>query len=85
MCVSLPARVVSVEGALGVVATPSGGRRVSLLAVPGVAVGEYVLVNLGVAVRRLSPADAQELLETWEAIHASFDHPLAARGGAAGA
>ena len=73
MCVSLPALLLTVDGARGTVQIGPRRRGVSLLAVPEAQPGDYVLVNLGVAVQRLSAGEAAQVLETWEAINAAFD------------
>ncbi len=39
-------------------------RRVSLQCVPEVDVGDYVLVHAGIAISRISPAEAEALLAT---------------------
>ena len=39
---------------------------------PDVAVGEYVLLNLGVAVQRLTEDEAREVLDLWDQISVSL-------------
>ena len=73
MCVAIPARVVSLsDDGRAVVEQGGTSRDVSVLPVPDVSVGEYVLLNLGVAVQKLSQDEAQEVLDLWEQLSASF-------------
>ena len=48
-------------------------REISVLAVPDVTEGEYVLLNLGMAVRKLSEQEAKEVLELWDEINLALD------------
>lgn len=67
MCVALPARVLEIgPGPTAEVELNGRPQRVSIQAVAHVAPGDYVLVNLGMAVERLSPEEAAELLSFWE-------------------
>ncbi len=68
MCVALPARLVEVDGEVGVVDV--GGRRtvVNLAFTPDAAVGAWVVTHSGVAVRVL-PAD--DAAATWELVTGS--------------
>ncbi len=73
MCVALPARVVRVLDRSRIV-VEQHGRTVEAGAhlVPGVAVGEYVLLNLGMAVQRLGEEEAREVLQLWQQIGAAL-------------
>jgi hydrogenase expression/formation protein HypC len=76
MCLAVPVRVVQrVDAAQAVVDQEGRLRQVSVQLVPDVMVGEYVLLNLGVAVQKLSDQEAQEVLELWRQLTA-----LAAEG-----
>lgn len=69
MCVAIPARVVERVSQERVLVEHGGVlREVSVLPVPDVQIGEYVLLNLGVAVQRLTEVEAQEVLDMWEQI-----------------
>lgn len=68
MCLTVPGRVVQVDDgeSTGRVARVDFGiavRSASLLYVPDVTVGDYVIVQAGFATRRLSPAEAAEAIE----------------------
>lgn len=63
MCITAPARVVTVDGDVATVEL-DGRRRVASLAVlPDVVAGDWVIVGAGTVIRRLEPADAQDLVE----------------------
>ena len=71
MCLAVPVRVVQrVDDAQAVVDQEGCLRLVSVQMVPDVMVGEYVLLNLGVAVQKLSAQEAQEVLELWRQLSA---------------
>ncbi len=67
MCLAVPGRVVAIEAdPVAPIATVDYDgllRRVQLLYLPDVRVGDYVLVQGGFAIRRLSEAEARESLE----------------------
>ncbi len=67
MCLAIPARVVSIEldptAPVAVVEHDGLLRRVQLLYLPDVRVGDYVVAQAGFAIRRLSEAEARESLE----------------------
>lgn len=67
MCLAIPGRVVAVDSSdpAGPVADVDYGftvRRASLLYLPDVRVGEFVIVHAGFATGRVSEAEAQEAL-----------------------
>lgn len=73
MCLAVPLKIVSLAGdgkhAVGEAAGLTQKVRVDFL--PGIAVGEYVMVHAGFAVEKLTPEQAAENLACiQEAIHA---------------
>lgn len=73
MCLAVPLKIISLEGdgkhAVGQAAGLTQKVRVDFL--PGIAVGEYVMVHAGFAVEKLTPEQAAENLACiQEAIHA---------------
>ncbi len=73
MCAALPARVVEVlESGQAIVEQEGNLRCVSVQLLPDVVPGDYVLLNLGVAVQRLSADEAQDVLNLWQQINATF-------------
>jgi hydrogenase expression/formation protein HypC len=77
MCLSMPARVLTVDaaGREAVVEIDGAERRVSLavLTLEGRSVepGEWLLVHTGLAVETLDPADAAELVTLHRSLHAA--------------
>jgi len=68
MCLAMPGRVLSVDGVgtSGRVDVLGAERAVNLSLVDGVGPGEWVLVQMGFAVARMSEADAAETVRLFE-------------------
>lgn len=68
MCLAMPGRVLSVDGAgtFGCVDVLGADRTVNLSLVDGVVPGEWVLVQMGFAVARMSEADAADTVRLFE-------------------
>jgi len=66
MCLSIPAKIISIEGDKAQVSV--GGTRVEagLQLVDDVKVGDYVLVHTGFAIQKISEEEAQETLELFK-------------------
>jgi hydrogenase assembly chaperone HypC/HupF len=62
MCVSYPARVLSVEADAAFVELDGVRRRASLVLEPDVQPGDWVVVAAGTIIERLEEADAQEIM-----------------------
>jgi hydrogenase expression/formation protein HypC len=62
MCQARPGQVIRAEGDQGIVLLDGQERAVSLVAVPGVVVGDYVICHAGFALERVDPAEAAEIL-----------------------
>jgi len=62
MCLGVPARVVEVNGRLAMVQVQGNRRPVDVTLVPGVEVGQYVLLHAGIALQVLDEAEALETL-----------------------
>ena len=73
MCVAIPVRVIEMKGDGRAVVDQNGtAREVSILSVPDVTIGCYVLINLGVAARMLTETEAREILDLWDQLNASL-------------
>ncbi|HLJ58187.1 MAG TPA: HypC/HybG/HupF family hydrogenase formation chaperone [bacterium] len=68
MCLAMPGRVLSVdrEGTSGRVDVLGAERDVDLTLLDGVVPGEWVLVQMGFAVSRMSETDAAETVRLFE-------------------
>ena len=62
MCLSLPARVVAIEGAMAEVSVGGTVFMAGLQMVDDVTVGDYVLLHAGFAIEKLKKEDALETL-----------------------
>lgn len=61
MCLTAPVRVLEVGDGTATVIAAGTVRTVSTLAVPGVRPGDWALLSVGILVRVLDPAAADEL------------------------
>ncbi len=59
MCISIPARVVSIDGQQAELDVMGTRRKASTLMLPEIQVGDYVLTSAGMIVDILSPDEAQ--------------------------
>jgi len=62
VCLSLPARVLTIEGDMAEVSVGGAVFRAGLQMVDGVRVGDYVLLHAGFAIEKLREEDALETL-----------------------
>ena len=62
MCLSLPARVISVSGDMAEVSVGGAVFSAGLQMVTDVAVGDYILLHAGFAIEKLSEEEALETL-----------------------
>jgi hydrogenase expression/formation protein HypC len=62
MCLSVPARVVAINGEMADVSVGGAIFRAGLQMVDDVIVGDYVLLHAGFAIEKLSEEDALETL-----------------------
>ena len=62
MCVAVPMKIKKINGDKGIVEIGGVEREVGLKLLPGVQVGDYVIVHAGFAIQRLDEEDAKETL-----------------------
>ncbi|HET7181242.1 MAG TPA: HypC/HybG/HupF family hydrogenase formation chaperone [Candidatus Limnocylindrales bacterium] len=67
MCISYPGRVVALDDRGAVVETTGRQRRASTLLVPGVAIGDWVIVGAGSILRRLDATEAASITSILDA------------------
>ena len=73
MCIAVPLRVVQIiEGDRALVEQDDMVRDVNIGLLSDVCEGDYVLVNLGVAVQKLSESEAQGILDLWDQVTLSL-------------
>ena len=66
MCLAVPAKIVEMEGARATVEVPGNRFAADVSLVPGVTLGDYVLVHAGFAIERYTAEDAEEILKIYE-------------------
>jgi hydrogenase expression/formation protein HypC len=67
MCVATPARVLEIDGDMAKVDVLGNVVKVNISLVDA-AVGDYVLTHAGMAIEKVSPDSAKELIELFEEI-----------------
>ncbi|MFW9793071.1 MAG: HypC/HybG/HupF family hydrogenase formation chaperone [Candidatus Thorarchaeota archaeon] len=66
MCLAVPARVESIDGDFAQVDFGGARKRVCVTLLPGLEVGEYVIVHTGYAIERMKPEEAKKTLALFE-------------------
>ncbi len=69
MCLAVAGRVVSIDGMKGIVEIGNVKREAGLHLVPGVKVGDYVLLHAGFAIQII---DEKEAIETMKLLEEMF-------------
>ena len=68
MCLAVAGKVVSIDAGEGEVLIDGRKRRVSFIALPEAAPGDHVLVSLGLALERISEAEALQICAAWDKV-----------------
>ncbi|MGD0582705.1 MAG: HypC/HybG/HupF family hydrogenase formation chaperone [Bacteroidales bacterium] len=63
MCLSIPAKVVDIEGDMAEVSIGGTILKAGLQMVENVAIGDYVLLHTGFAIQKISEEEAMETLK----------------------
>ncbi len=66
MCLSIPARVISIEGDMATVSVGGTEYKASLQIVENVQVGDYILLHTGFAIQKLDIREAEESLKVFD-------------------
>jgi len=72
MCLSVPAKVLEIHGHKAVVTSRGWTREVDASQVK-TGVGEYLLVQGGVAMMTIDRKEAEEILQAWDEVEAAGD------------
>jgi len=62
VCLAIPAEIVQIEDEMAVVRVGDTFRKASLMLLPEVSLGDYVIVHAGFALHRVDPEEARESL-----------------------
>lgn len=63
MCLAIPGKIVEINGLLATMDIGGVQKKISLVLVDSVAVGDYVIVHVGYALNRLDPEEAELTLQ----------------------
>ena len=63
MCLAVPLKIISIEGKMGTGELGGVKKKVSLMLLDKVKVGDYVLLHAGFAINKLETKEAEELLQ----------------------
>lgn len=66
MCLSIPARVISIEGDMATVSVGGTEYSASLQIIENVEVGDYILLHTGFAIQKLDIQEAEATLKVFE-------------------
>jgi hydrogenase expression/formation protein HypC len=66
MCLAVPAEVLSIDGDFAEVDFGGASKRICVTLLPGLEVGEYVIVHTGYAIERMKPEEAKKTLALFE-------------------
>lgn len=72
MCLSLPGRVVTLDGPVAEIDSLGQRRRASILAQPDVKLGDWVLFEAGLILRIVSMEEAADITATLEELEAAL-------------
>lgn len=77
MCLAIPMKVVEIEGDFGKVEVEGVRRKASFQLLPGVEVGDYVLIHAGFAIEKINEEEAKKTLDLLSelALSADSDQP----------
>jgi len=63
MCIAIPLKIISIKGKMGIGELGGVRRKISLMLLDKVEVGDYVLLHAGFAINKLETKEAEELLQ----------------------
>ena len=66
MCLSIPAKVISIEGELARVSVGGTEYEASIQMLEDVNIGDYILLHTGFAIQKISAEDAEETLQLFQ-------------------
>ena len=64
MCLAIPGKVVNIQGHKAKIQYPSESRDV-LVGDDSIKIGDYVMVQMGIVIKVLSPAEVKETKKAW--------------------
>jgi hydrogenase expression/formation protein HypC len=73
MCLSIPAKIVSINGAVAEVSAGGTIFKAGLQMIENVSVGDYILLHAGFAIQKISEKDAEETIRLFEEMKNSLN------------
>ena len=73
MCLSIPAKIVSIKGDMADVSAGGAIFKAGLHMIENARVGDYILLHAGFAIQKLSEKEAEETLRLFEEIDNSLN------------
>lgn len=67
MCLAIPGKVKSIDGQVAIVEYPKEERKV-MVGGTDVNVGDFVMVQMGIIIKVLSPEQAEVSLDAWNSV-----------------
>ncbi len=66
MCLSIPAKVISIDGEMAIVSMGGTEYNASLQMVEDIKVGDYILLHTGFAIQKIDEEEAQEIFKLFD-------------------
>lgn len=76
MCLSIPARIISIDGDMAEVSAGGAVFRAGLQMLENVNVGDYILLHAGFAIQKISEEDAAETLKLFREMNDALNDSL---------
>jgi hydrogenase assembly chaperone HypC/HupF len=73
MCLSIPAKIVSIDGCMAEVSAGGAIFKAGLHMIENAEVGDYILLHAGFAIQKISEKEAEETLRLFEEINDSLN------------
>jgi hydrogenase expression/formation protein HypC len=73
MCLSIPAKIVSIDGAMARVSAGGAIFNAGLHMIENANVGDYILLHAGFAIQKISEKEAKETLRLLEEMNSSLN------------
>jgi hydrogenase expression/formation protein HypC len=73
MCLSIPARIVTIDGTMADVSAGGTIFKAGLHLIENAVVGDYILLHAGFAIQKISEEEAAETLKLFEEINNSLN------------
>ena len=73
MCLSIPARIVSIEGIIAEVSAGGAIFKAGLQMIENARVGDYILLHAGFAIQKISEKEAEETIKLFDEMNKSLN------------